>query len=68
MDYRSKAVEAVEQNYYHKTTKLANVRLIENELTHNINNFNFIFALTVLKPILVQIRIVSHIHQVFLEP
>jgi len=65
---RSEAIEAVDHNYdsliqclseIYKTTKLADVRLKANGLIHNLKSFNFIFALTVLKPILIQIRIVS---------
>lgn len=38
---------------------MADVRLKANGLLHNIKSFNFVYALTVLKPILIQIRIIS---------
>lgn len=65
---KSESVEAVNQNYYSllqcllemcKTTELPNVRFKENRLLHTIKSFNFIFALTILKPILIQIHIVN---------
>jgi len=42
-----------------KYTNLADVRVKAKGLVHQMKSFNFIFSLTVLKPIMVQIRIVS---------
>lgn len=65
---RAEAVTAVEKNFssviqtleeISKNTKYSEVRTKANGLIYQIKNFNFIFALYMLKPILIQIQIVS---------
>jgi len=65
---RSEAIEAVDQNFNSlilclleiaKNTNLSDVRVKAKGLVHQIKSYHFIFSLTVLKPIMVQIRIVS---------
>jgi len=65
---RSDAIEAVDQNFNSlilclleiaKNTNLGDVRVKAKGLVYQIKSFHIIFSLTVLKPIIVQIRIVS---------
>lgn len=65
---RSEAVNAVETNYSSlleclveiaDTTKLSETRAKANSLLNQIKNYNFIFVLYIIKPILIEISIVS---------
>lgn len=63
--FRSEAVNAVETNYSSlleclaDTTKLSETRAKANGLLNQIKNYNFIFLLYIIKPILIEIIIVS---------